>query len=760
MARTHFYLVFCLLFFLQPVFLIGQQFYRTYDYEYIYNLEDVTADENGNHLLLGYAHSPPAGGDLVAICTDSQGDTAWVKAYGGHSTDYVYAACPIAGGGWAVLGTSWSFGTSETLWVTRLDVNGNVLWSRICTQGYDFGIKTSWSIKESPSGDLWMVSNIFTNFSDALVIRMDAGGTVQWMRSIGGAAGEFLQGLTLTQDGGGVCAGVTASFGNTNNNFYAFKFDSTGNLAWTRVIYASSKDAFYGITEAPNADLICVGKTPDSSSGTAVVLVRMDASGNVKWSHKYRYMIGGTTVGQDVEMLGEDIVVGGYHLGTSGKLPALMVFDSLGLPKTSKLHFSPEEEDMVAMEKSGDSLFAFAGTYKNGVGVQKRVFLWVTDTTSSVSMCEDFGRTLTMDTLMLVPFTGGNPQTLTYDSAVQIMPLTREVEVDLHCNDWGACNLEASFYEYYSQNGQLCQFDSIPLFENGYGASTYSWYWDGVLFSTALDPYFYPTDTGFVEIMLVAENTGGACSDTFVKTYEILPVPDPHIQVDGGPEFCAGDTVWLEVTGVTGSAVWLPYPQQGFRSYSVWPGDFYAQVTGANGCRVNSDTITLTRLPAPFANFSHQVSGLSVQFTDLSPGAVGWYWDFGDNGSSNQQNPSHTYAAPGIYTARLFITDSSGCEGTRFATIRLEDPTGLEAPETPQVKVFPVPAENRLWVEAGEVVEIAVLDVLGREVAVPIQRESRSRWEINTQGLSAGTWLLEVTTRQGKEIRKVMILRD
>src|SRR5436190_4415362 len=41
---------------------------------------------------------------------------------------------------------------------------------------------------------------------------------------------------------------------------------------------------------------------------------------------------------------------------------------------------------------------------------------------------------------------------------------------------------------------------------------------------------------------------------------------------------------------------------------------------------------------------------------------VKWYWDFGDGNTSPQRNPpAHQYAAPGSYTVKFTITNSSGC---------------------------------------------------------------------------------------------------
>jgi len=54
---------------------------------------------------------------------------------------------------------------------------------------------------------------------------------------------------------------------------------------------------------------------------------------------------------------------------------------------------------------------------------------------------------------------------------------------------------------------------------------------------------------------------------------------------------------------------------------------------------------------------------LVVNFTDQSSGSpTSWSWDFGDDGTSTQQNPSHTYTNPGIYTVRLTLSNDCGSD--------------------------------------------------------------------------------------------------
>lgn len=58
--------------------------------------------------------------------------------------------------------------------------------------------------------------------------------------------------------------------------------------------------------------------------------------------------------------------------------------------------------------------------------------------------------------------------------------------------------------------------------------------------------------------------------------------------------------------------------------------------------------------------------GESISFTNTSTGSgtLTYKWDFGDNTTSTEMSPSHTYATKGIYFATLTATSSDGCTST------------------------------------------------------------------------------------------------
>jgi PKD repeat protein len=67
---------------------------------------------------------------------------------------------------------------------------------------------------------------------------------------------------------------------------------------------------------------------------------------------------------------------------------------------------------------------------------------------------------------------------------------------------------------------------------------------------------------------------------------------------------------------------------------------------------------------------------LKVQFTasveEEDGGPWKFSWDFGDGASSTEQNPTHTYAKIGEYTATLTVTDQKGNKGTDEIDIFVE----------------------------------------------------------------------------------------
>ena len=65
--------------------------------------------------------------------------------------------------------------------------------------------------------------------------------------------------------------------------------------------------------------------------------------------------------------------------------------------------------------------------------------------------------------------------------------------------------------------------------------------------------------------------------------------------------------------------------------------------------KINGPYYGLTNEPIQFQG---DAAGENPPFT--------WYWDFGDGAISEEQNPTHSYAIPGVYVVNLTVTDDNG----------------------------------------------------------------------------------------------------
>ncbi|WP_160129897.1 PKD domain-containing protein [Kordia antarctica] len=106
------------------------------------------------------------------------------------------------------------------------------------------------------------------------------------------------------------------------------------------------------------------------------------------------------------------------------------------------------------------------------------------------------------------------------------------------------------------------------------------------------------------------------------------------------------------------------------------------EATDALGC-VNSYTFEVDIPEFSDADFSTTSSAFQtfgiysqidpIQFTNTTTGDyLNVSWDFGDGNFSNEENPIHSYANPGVYTVIQTVTFPEGCVYTRVISLAIE----------------------------------------------------------------------------------------
>lgn len=114
-------------------------------------------------------------------------------------------------------------------------------------------------------------------------------------------------------------------------------------------------------------------------------------------------------------------------------------------------------------------------------------------------------------------------------------------------------------------------------------------------------------------------------------------------------------------------------------------------------------------LVAPTADFSFSPSspraGDGVVFSDQSTGSpTAWLWDFGDGGSSDEQDPTHVFSAAGAFTVSLMASNDSGSDTTSTTITVLPE----DAPELGELVLVPAAANAE---GSGESFFVTTVDV-------------------------------------------------
>ena len=144
-------------------------------------------------------------------------------------------------------------------------------------------------------------------------------------------------------------------------------------------------------------------------------------------------------------------------------------------------------------------------------------------------------------------------------------------------------------------------------------------------------------------------------------------------------------------------------PNSGY-SFNQWTGSGSGSYSGTN----NPVNITMNSAISEKANFIETLSAdfyalitsgfepLTVEFQDLSTGDIAsWSWDFGDDNTSTERNPTHIYESYGSYDVSLRVSSPEGenvmnkQEYIKVVRVNIPDPPTNNTPVTVSVTAPP-----------------------------------------------------------------------
>jgi hypothetical protein len=270
----------------QPV--VDTLWTRTYggpDNDYATWVQQTT---DGGYIMCGYTKSFGAGHyDFWLLKTDADGDTLWSRAYGGSDRDEANYVEQTSDGGYIVAGYSLSFGSGDfDIYVVKTDDNGDAEWSRVYgTSADDHGF----CVRETED-EGYVVCGCTGHIdisADVWLFKLDLDGEMVWSRTYSWPGAESANYVEQTTDGGYILAGWNAIPTSSRQALLLVKTDDEGDTLWTRHYGSEYLNTSRQLQQTPDGGYIVSGTYGVTTGTYDYYLLNIDANGDTLWTRRY-----------------------------------------------------------------------------------------------------------------------------------------------------------------------------------------------------------------------------------------------------------------------------------------------------------------------------------------------------------------------------------------------------------------------------------------------------------------------------------------
>ena len=159
-------------------------------------------------------------------------------------------------------------------------------------------------------------------------------------------------------------------------------------------------------------------------------------------------------------------------------------------------------------------------------------------------------------------------------------------------------------------------------------------------------------------------------------------------------------------------------------------------------CYSEKTPVTVYINQEPTAEFEYQVNGLQVIFENNSTAANSFAWNFGDETTSSNLNPTHIYGETGTYTVKL--TSTSDCGADEYQTDIFVE-TGINEASINNSTIFPNPTNGMLNIQSKtNITAIKITDISGKLIQ-NFTCNNQNKLLINLSDYDSGIYFIELT---------------
>ncbi len=346
---------------------------------------------DGGYILTGWTKSSGAGlNDIWLIKTNSSGDTAWTKTFGGISDENSSSVHQTGDGGYIIFGESDSFDPVYwKAWLIKTDQFGDTIWTSLIGENRHYFIQAGLVLF---SGDLVFVG--YTKASgageeDIWFGKTNEYGDTAWTESFGGSGNDLSSAIQQTNDGGFIISASTNSFGAGNYDAWLIRTDSEGDTIWTKTYGGADTDHASDVKQTDDNGFIIVGSTRSfghANNYNDIWVIRTDFNGDTLWTKTFGGALhdGALSVQQTAD--GGFLIAGSLGIDSFNRDIWLIRTNSTGDSIWTKTFGGPNWDIARSMEPTSDGGYVMCGDYYSSA--TNNYDLWLLKTESDPNSIE------------------------------------------------------------------------------------------------------------------------------------------------------------------------------------------------------------------------------------------------------------------------------------------------------------------------------------------------------------------------------------
>jgi hypothetical protein len=277
----------------------------------------LATDSDANIYSLSRSFLSGRGADeTLLVKYDTLGAVQWQRLYGNAENDRGSSVAIDSSNGVYIGGSSYNSALGAHWSFAKYNTSGTLQWQRtLVTNGNEYlnGLGTDSSDNLVLAGRHYISGSAFLFY----VCKYNSSGSVQWRRSLGGSATEEPYGCFVDSADNIYVAAATASTGAGSRDAIIVKYNSAGTVQWQRILGGSVGDDGKNVAVDSSFNVFLSGGAGNSGGNAGAFLAKYNSSGTIQWQRVLSTGIASYQfTGCDVDSDGNVFVAGRAEMGS------------------------------------------------------------------------------------------------------------------------------------------------------------------------------------------------------------------------------------------------------------------------------------------------------------------------------------------------------------------------------------------------------------------------------------------------------------